>query len=221
MKKYIILFLFTIQLLVAQGSSSGVNIDLMGGMGLTYVSTPAFNDYVNNLVPQQDEVESFASSICFFLETDYSINKTFDIGIEYENRLYSLTSNISGLDIYEIDYTVHSPTLLAYYVIQGEGYKFKFGGGGGYRYLSLTEKLPSTRAKENFNASGFGVLLKAHGHTLLGGSFYAYIGADLRYDIIGEASSNGNVFNSPALNSEINFNSLGIGAKLGVSYFIR
>jgi hypothetical protein len=104
--------------------------------------------------------------------------------------------------------------VLGYYTIQGAGYKFKFGGGAGYRVISIDEKLPLET--KNYTATGFGLLLKAQAHTLLGGNFYALIEGDARYDIIGEAE-NGN----QVMGDGTDFNTLAFGLKLGVSYLIR
>ncbi len=111
------------------------------------------------------------------------------------------------------------PSLLAFYVISGQGYNFKFGGGGGARFISVDETLPASARSDNYTSTGFGAIIRAEGNTLLSGNVYANVIADLRYDINGEPSGNlGNLRNN-VLNENVNFNSLSVGIKLGVSYF--
>ena len=209
MKKFItVVFIIILSLQVK------AQVDLMGGMGISFQSTPSLNDYLNNIATGSDKLSDFTSAVTFSFEADYAINPAFDMGIEYEAKIYSYNTSFSGLGNYDFSYLAHSPSVLGYYVLQGPGYKFKFGGGVGCWVISIEEKLPIETI--NYTATGFGLLLKAQAHTLLGGDFYAFIGGDVRYDIIGEAK-NGNL----VLGSDTNFNTLSVGVKLGVSYFIR
>lgn len=190
-------------------------VDLMGGMGISFQSTPSLKDYIDNLFTGGDELADFSSAVTFFFETDYEVNSSFDLGLEYEAKIYSYNTSF-GFETYDLSYLAHSPSILGYYVLHGEGYKFKFGGGAGYRVISIDEQKPPSNQVVNYTATGFGLLLKAQAHTLLGGNFYAAIGADIRYDIIENSD-----LRSEGLNEEIDFNTLSVGLKLGVSYFIR
>lgn len=195
-------------------------IDLMGGMGISFQSTPSLKDYIDNVFTGGEELADFSSAVTFFFESDYEVNPTFDLGVEYEAKIYSYNTSFGGLGTYDISYVAHSPSVLGYYVVQGPGYKFKFGGGAGYRIISVDEQTPESIEVVNYTATGFGLLLKAHAHTLLGGNFYAFISGDVRYDVIGEAENGGKVLGE-GFPEEINFNTLSVGVKLGVSYFIR
>lgn len=216
MKKY-----FVVVAILFISLKSFAQVDVMGGMGIAFQSTPSLNDYINNLVPDGQELNEFSSAINFFIEADYEMSSTFDLGIEYEHKLFSHNAAFGGLGTYDLTWTTHSPSLLAYYAIQGVGYKFKFGGGVGYRLISVDQELPTSNQVETYTSSGFGLLLKAQAHTLLGGNFYAYIGADARYDFIGEPSNENNNFGTANYGREIDFNTLGVGVKIGVSYLIR
>lgn len=201
--------------------TASAQVDLMAGMGISFQSTPSLTDYINNLVPAGEEIAEYSSAVTFFGEADYTVNPTFDLGIEYEYRLFSYNTGFGGLGTYDLTSITHSPSILAYYVIKGPGYKFRFGGGGGYRLVSVDEELPTSNQVGNYTSSGFGLLLKAQAHTLLGGDFHAYIGADIRYDIIGEPSGDSGVLGTQNYGQEIDFNTLGVGIKVGISYFIR
>ena len=219
MSRYILILSFLLSSVAVSAQNTDSHpVDFMGGMGVTFVSTPIFNDYVSNMTSEGNS-GSMVSTIGFFLESDYTIKSNFDIGIEYDNRYYSKNSDVMGIGRYEVSYTVHSPSLMAYYVARGEGYRFKFGGGAGYRYLSLSEKQPVS-SKEDYSSSGFGALLKFQAHTLLGGNFYAYLSTDLKYDFIGKATDGDKTFGEGVFDEDVDFNSFGLSVKLGISYII-
>jgi hypothetical protein len=106
------------------------------------------------------------------------------------------------------------PSLLYNYVLIGTGYNFNFGGGAGLRFLSITEKLPSDPNDYNYSSVGYGLILRAAGNTAIAQDVYAYIGADIRYDILKEPkpSVGGNTI------GDVNFSSLSFGVRLGISY---
>jgi hypothetical protein len=58
------------------------------------------------------------------------------------------------------------------------------------------------------------LILRAVGNTAISQDVYAYIGADVRYDIIGEPkkSAEGNSL------GDVKFSSLSFGVRLGISY---
>lgn len=184
-------------------------------MGLDFKSSPSFRDYVNSSYASLDnQIASFKSSVGFSTEADYKINKSFALGFEYNLQIDSYTTPFGNGGAYEISYNQHRPSIIAYYVIPGNGYQFKFGGGIGYRYVALTEKVFTST---DYNASGVGFLLRAIGNTLLSKDFYVLIGADLRYDMPGELS-NGNKFLINNANSEkLNLNSISLGIYLGIT----
>ncbi|OGU58803.1 MAG: hypothetical protein A2V66_01705 [Ignavibacteria bacterium RBG_13_36_8] len=213
MKK--ILFLITLLLF---SSSTYAQFDFAGGMGISFVNNSSLRDYLQINFPSGSKLSTFNSSVEFFIEGDYSVTTSFQLGLEYAYQIYSYTASFSGTYVYDISYGHHKPSVLAYYVISGNGYKFKFGGGAGLRIISLDEKIMNT---VNYSTSGFGVLLKAQGHTLLGGNFYANIGVDLRYDLPGEPKNGSNYIVDNSINQNVNINSLSFGIKLGISYFFE
>ncbi|MDX9924671.1 MAG: hypothetical protein RBS48_07885 [Ignavibacteriaceae bacterium] len=86
------------------------------------------------------------------------------------------------------------------------------------RYVSLDEKLFVTT---NYTTSGYGVVLKAEGNTLLSGNLFANIGVSLRYDNPGSPknSSIGFIYD-PIAKESLNLNSVSVGIKIGISYSI-
>jgi len=210
MKKYIFIFLifFVAKNLLAQ-------VDLAAGMGISFVNNSSLNDYLNYSFPSEDELSAFSSTAEFYFEADYSVTPSFQLGIEDVYTLYSY-STFLGITNYEISYGHHKPSLLAYYVIAGEGYKFKFGGGAGIRIVDLTEKI---HISEDFSTVGFGFLLRAQGHTKLGDNFYANVGGTMRLDFPGEPSNGERKIHNNITNENVNINSFSVSVDIGVSYF--
>lgn len=204
----LVLFLFS--------SSLFAQIDVTGGMGITYVNNASLTDYLNIFFPSDSELNTFSSTVEFFIETDYSLNKNYQIGLEYVYQLFSYNTSYGGGVAYALSYSHHKPSFLAYYVISGKGYKFKFGGGLGLRFISLSEKILTTA---DYSATGFGVLLKAQGHTSLGGNVYLNLGVDLKYDFPGEPQMGDRYIVDNTIDENINLNSLSAGVKIGISYF--
>jgi long-subunit fatty acid transport protein len=191
-------------------------IDLTAGMGLNFTNTSSLKDYVNsNFAPADNRLSTFNSTIDFFLEGDYTVSENFQLGLEYDLTIFSYNSPRGIGGIYELSYNMHRPSLVAYYVIPGNGYKFKFGGGVGTRHITVTEK---NFTEDSYSSTGVGFLLKVQGLTLLSENLYANIAFDLRFDFPGEPS-NGNIkIRNNAVNENVKFTSLSAGIKLGVSY---
>jgi hypothetical protein len=170
----IIIFIFSANSLSAQW-------DLSFSMGLDFKSSPSFRDYVNtsfalgnNLIP------SFKSAISFSGEADYKLSNTFAIGLEYDLLIDSYTATNSPGAFYEISYNMQRPTLLAFYIVSGSGYQFKFGGGVGPRFVSLSERIITST---EYSVNGYGFVLKAEGNTLLSKNFYALIGTNKTHSL--------------------------------------
>jgi hypothetical protein len=208
MKKYFLLLLLITSNIQAQWNISA-------SMGLDFKSSSSFRDYVNtNFSLNGQQVSSFKSTVAFNLEMDYLLTKAFALGIEYNVQIDSYSSPFGAAGIYEIAYNLHRPSMLAYYIISGEGYQFKFGGGLGYRIAALSEKRISNT---DYSASGFGVLLKAEGNTMLAKNFYALIGGSFRYDSIGEVANGSQKIINPSTQEALNLNSISFGVYLGIT----
>ncbi len=208
--------LFVVILLLSTSTVINAQVDLTFGMGLDFNAVPSYRDYVNeNFAPTGNQVSTFKSSVMFSGEADYSLTQKFQLGLEYNLLLDSYTTPVGAAGIYEISYVLHRPSAVGYYVIAGEGYKFKFGGGLGVRFARLTEKII---LQTNYSSTGFGVLIKAEGHTALSNNFYAVVGVELRYDLSGEPSNSGSKIYNNISKENLSLNSLSVGIKLGVSF---
>jgi len=192
--------------------------EINASMGLDFRFVPSLRDYINlSFAPQNSKLASFTSAINFSGEINYVQSSSLQYGVEYSILIDSYNTSVGIGGLYEISYLQHRPTFVGYYVLSGEGYKFKFGGGAGPRFVLLTEKI---FAEEDYTTIGLGFLLKAEGNTLLSNNLFVLIGADLRYDIPGKPENKRNqqkIINS-SNNETVNINSLSLGIKLGITY---
>jgi len=188
------------------------------GMGISFLDAPSLIDYINiNFAPANQQLASFTTAINFNGEFDYSINETYQAGVDFNYFLNSYNfSSING--IYKMDYNILMPTLVNYYVISGAGYSFKFGGGIGPRFVSVSEQLPGTPSATNYTSTGFGFLARADGNTLLSKDLFANIGVDFKYDINGKPANGGKYLYNSATSENVNFNMFSVVIRLGLTY---
>ncbi|MEJ2104516.1 MAG: hypothetical protein P8X47_08075 [Ignavibacteriaceae bacterium] len=211
MKKIFLLFLMISGFSYAQ-------IELKGTMGINFLSVPSMQDYINFFHPD-DQLGSFNSAVVFSIEGGHFISHSFLVSLEGAYQLFSYT-NLSTAGKYEMVYKLIPITAMGYYVIRGDGYNLKFGGGIGPRFVTAEESLPGLGTTDNYNSIGAGFILRCEGNTLLGGNFYANLGADLKYDFNGEPENNGEKLTNSVYGQNVNFNTFALGVKLGVSYLI-
>ncbi len=209
MKKIITVLLFFVSLnLYAQ-------FDFTGGMGISFINNPSVEDYINSL-PLSDELNTFNSGFEWYLECDYSMSPKFQLGVEYVGEIFSVNSTYGGIGNFDFTYVTHKPSLLAYYVIAGKGYKFKFGGGAGPRFVNLDQKIGVKYP--SYTTSGFGLLGRIQAHTKLSDSFYANLGSTLRYEILGEPENSQG--KNPSSGEPVNLKALSVSVNIGLSYFL-
>jgi hypothetical protein len=201
-------------------STSYSQVSLRAGMGVDYISSPSLYNYFNqNFSEPGSQIGSFKAAVNFSGEADYKLSNKYELGLDLTYRLYSY--NFSGsLGSYNLSYHNIMPTLVSYYVIEGDGYEFKFGGGPGIRFLSADESLPGTTTTQTYTSTGIGFLLRAEGNTKISSELFASVLFDVRYDLNGEPKYNGvNLYNAVD-RSNVNFNSLSIGIGLGLTYYL-
>jgi hypothetical protein len=191
---------------------------LRAGMGIHFQNTPSLTDYINqNYATSAEQRGDFNSAIMFSGEGGYLISENYEVALELGYLLSSYNFSYS-LGTYEFFYNVFAPTILNYYVISGTGYQIKFGGGVGMRFVNVEEKQPGLPQADEFSSTGFGLVARADGNTLLGGNLYANIGVDIRYDINGEPENNGNYIENRVGGERVNLNALSFGLRLGVAF---
>lgn len=192
-------------------------------MGIDLISLPSVQDYINlHYAPLDDQLGAFNTVAIFSAEFGYFFQEKFEMSIEVPYQIYSYNTNVAGAGQYDLYYDELLPSVMAYYVISGIGYNFKFGGGIGPRFTFVTEEKKWQGTKDDYSSIGFGGLLRIEANTALSENLFANIGGDLRYDINGDPENeNGNTLYNNVENEKVNFNSFSLGLKLGFSYLIR
>ncbi len=212
-KKLLIALLLMSPALFAQG-------EIKGNMGINFLSIPSMQDYINqNFAPSDAQLPSFVTAVIFSGEGGLFLSNSFAVTLEASYQIYSYTTGGFGGQ-YELAFNNFMPSVLAYYVVAGKGYNFKFGGGVGVRLASVDESLPAVGTSTNYSSTGFGGILRVEGNTLLGGSAYANIGLEMRYDANGEPENNGNKLYNAITQDNVNFNTFSVGIRLGITYII-
>ncbi|MDR3609182.1 MAG: hypothetical protein P4L27_01305 [Ignavibacteriaceae bacterium] len=207
--------MYILLLLIYLSAEAYPQISLRGGMGINFMSTPSLKDYLSSLTGIQQS--AFNTAINFFGEADFRAANNYDLGFEFAYLYNSFNFSPNG-GRYQLSYGVLMPTITSYYVIEGQGYNFKFGGGLGLRFASITETKEFSSSSNNYNSIGFGILLRALGNTALSSNVYANITGDIRYDLNGTPKNNGNPIQNTVLNNSVNLNSLSLGLSLGITY---
>ncbi len=211
MKKVILI------LLIVFTSRMYGQIEVSAGMGFNVINSPIFTEYVNtNFAPPGNRIADFNGAVEFYGELGYNLNDKLGFAIDYSNVIYSFNT-ASYVGNYDISYLHIKPSLLAYYLVGGEGYQFKFGGGIGPRFVSLDEKMPNLQHSSNYKSTGFGFVLRASGNTLLSEDMYANIAVDFRYDISGNPEGEKKLYDS-INKTEVTLNGVTFAVKLGITY---
>ena len=194
--------------------------ELKGVMGIDFLSIPSMQDYINQsgIASSDNQLNSFVSAVIFAGEGGLYLSKSFILTGELAYEIYSFTDVKFDTGKDELAFNNIMPSVLGYYVISGDGYNFKFGGGGGLRFLNVSVTRNINVTSTDYSSTGFGMILRAEGNTLLGGSVYANIGAEIRYDINGEPDNQGIHLYNNVLNENVNFNAFSVGVRLGITY---
>lgn len=198
--------------------SMAQNSELTATMGIDFMSTPSFRDYINQNYTPDEEMRDFNSAVQFTLKYGRMLSSDFMLAGEISYQIYSYNTFFS-LGQYDISTGNVMPSLLAYYVLSGDGFNFKLGAGGGLRLIYINEKLPGDANSIDYLATGFGLMLRGEGTTRIDGNLHAHIGADIRYDSAGNPKKQSDGLSVNQSFEQVEFNSLIIGVRLGLSYY--
>ena len=158
---------------------------LYGGMGISLAAAPATVDYLNTLVDASQRVDEFATAVEFFGGAEFPVTDEWGGALEYSYLFKSYTLPTSFAGTYTLFYNIHMPTAMVHYIIPGQGYFLKFGGGAGYHAGSITQTSSFYGTDSSYTAHGLGVKLQAAGQTAFDEHLFAYIGGDMRWELLG------------------------------------
>ena len=113
-------------------NSVSAQVEISASMGIDFINSPSFYDYINQNYTQLggESLEDFNASILFSGEAGYQLGESYQPAVEVGYLINSYTASLQNGQ-YEMAYRNLIFSLLNFYVINGEGYNFKFGGGAG------------------------------------------------------------------------------------------
>ena len=185
------------------------------GMGVNYVNAQDVVDHIRGRVGLGQDVPEFKSAVDFFGAMSFPLSHEWILKFEYAYLLG--TYNVAGFfGPTEFSFSAHMPTIIGQYVLAEEGsYNIKAGAGIGYHFGVLTESMGTFEDK--LTGRGLGSLVELEANTAFSDDFYGYIGANLRWEFIGDLTSStrtGSAGSVPTLHF------FGIGARFGFAYYI-
>jgi hypothetical protein len=188
------------------------------GMGVSSLNVQDIVDVVNSIPGLTERAPRFKSCVDFFGAISFPLSADWVLKAEYSYLLGSFTMN-SSYGTAEFTVAVHAPSLIAQYVIVDEGvYNVEAGAGLGYHFGSLSEKFVTI--DDRFTGGGLGVTGDVEGNTALGEHLFAYLGANVRWDFIGEVKNGrGNPPGVTANGARPTLHFFGFGARLGFTYY--
>jgi hypothetical protein len=219
---WIAMVFMSLDTVVAQTNSDAeyhsTRIGVSAGMGVNYHNAPDIVNRVNASTVSR-RAESFKSGVDFFVALSVPLSRDWVAKLEYVYSFssYSIPSSfITGFNE-EFSYRIHMPTIIAQYILyEAQTYNFKVGAGAGFHLGSYDEKLTSTGAFEA-SANGVGSVLELEGNTALGENLYAHLGAQLRWEFVGELRDGAG--RKPIATASTTLHFFSVGARLGMSYY--
>jgi hypothetical protein len=189
------------------------------GLGVSGINTPSIVDYINLNSTPVSKLDDFAAAAEFFGAGTFQISSSWGFKIEYAYLIKTYNIPIpSSLDN-NFTIKIHMPTVIAQYIIPGDGYLFKFGAGAGYHIAQFSQDLFYSNTE--YQAHGIGVKLEAEGNTAFDDHLYGYIVMDVRGDLIGDfKDSDNNSITNRITGKTVGMNFLSIGLKFGLAYYI-
>ena len=191
------------------------------GMGIKYGITPDFNDYLIAAIPYStsDSIKSFNAGVEFFGGLEADLSRSFSGGIEYSYYVRSLTYTYSPA---VFDYTIisHQPYAKINYVIRENRYNFQIGAAIGYHFQQLDNRINASTT-DKYTSSGPAGRLDLTFTRRLSPNFYVYLSGFGFGNFYGKLKdANGAPLKAANSNVEASLAGYGLGARLGVQFYI-
>ena len=196
-------------------------VNLSFGMGISMSTTPSFNDYLINSVPNlnRDSVKNFSVGFEFFGGLEMELSRRFSVKLDYSYFFKSKT--YYSIYTYNINYNIHQPVLMGYYIISGAGYKFKLGGGVGYSFAFMTHNIEGGGAVD-YHSGGPSIKGEVLFDMRLSGRLSSYISGFVSRNSLSKLKdANGNFLKDPITGNNVNLNGLAFGLRLGLNVKIN
>lgn len=192
------------------------------GMGISMSTAPSFIDYVRNDLPivNKDSVKSFGVGFEFFGALEYDVSKEFSVKLDYSYFVKNISVDYAYFT-YNYFYSVHQPYLMGFYVIRKKNYGFKFGAGLGYHFAQMSKDIGAS-SNLDYSASGLGYRGEIIFYSNLSKRLGSYVSGFIMGNSIGALKdSNSNILKNSLTGSDVNLSGFGVGARLGISFYLN
>ena len=173
---------------------------------------------VNAASATSERVAQFKSAVEFFGAASMQVSPEWIVTIDFGHLLTSYNV-ITVLGTTEFTLTADMPSIMLHYVLADEGvYNVRVGAGTGYHFGTLSESYGTQDLQ--YTGKGMGMVADIEANTAFGEHLFAYLGANARWEFIGELTNGaGKAPIYAAGPTPPTLHLFGIGARLGFSYY--
>lgn len=191
---------------------------IYAGMGVHVVYEPSVVDYLNSISQSAAAVGGAATAVEFFAGGEMPVSPSWAVKAEYALLFKSYTLDATILGRTDLRYDVHAPTLMAQYVMPGNGYFIKFGAGGGYHWGTVQVTTSVYGQETVYSAHGIGGRVEAEGQTAFDEHLFGYISASAGFEAMGRATSDAGGALSTG-DGSVRLNLMTAGIRFGLMYY--
>ncbi len=201
--------------------ASEPKLNIYAGMGIDYITTPSFNDYLKSEIfhSNTDSVKAFTIGLEFFGGIEYNLNKKISLRLDYSYLTRSLSYKYFYFN-YDYFYYLHQPYFMGSYNINYKNSQLKLSVGSGILLGTLyIENSPSV--KTSYKSTGLGVKGEILFVTKLSDNLSSYISGIITGNFMGKLKDrNGNILQSSQEHQEAGLSGFGVGLRIGLQYKI-
>jgi len=188
-------------------------------MGVSMVNAQSLTNFLKEEVPftNKDSISSFNVGLEVFGGVEVQYSRSFSLKLDYSYFFKSYTYTQVSYYTFDYFYQVHQPYLMAYYVVPGKHYSFKFGGGLGFLY-AIFHRTDDRASDARYTSTGMGIKGEVIFTADLSKRMESYLSGFIKGDSFAKLKDSGG-HSMTTLNSgqEVDLNSFAVGLRLGFS----
>jgi hypothetical protein len=213
----VLLFLPTMTIRAQEAAGTEGRFFVTIGVGADAHGAPSYIDQVNEQVQPSEfqRLGKVLTAIDLSVMPEYAFAPHWSAAIEYA-LLFNSHEATGANGTLEYNYTVHMPTALVHYVVQGDGFWWKAGGGLGYHLASLSQKFRGIDMSFDGTAHGPALKLDAMAGTSMAPSVYGTAAVEFRAAFLGSLRD-GNGTPLRVSGHDVNLQFYSFGLKLGLT----
>ncbi len=193
-------------------------IGVSAGLGVSYIHPGDVIDIVNSTPGAEERAPQFKAGAEFFGIVNIPIDPLWSVKLEYSYMIVSYNIQ-TFLNPAEYTLTYHLPSVILQYLLLDAGvYNVRVGAGAGYHVGVLERKFYSE--DDQYTGTGIGTVADLEANTAFGDHLYAYLGANLRWEFVGDMKNGAGLAPGVAASGDRpTLHLLGVGARLGFTYY--